>query len=232
MKALLNKNLFKVKEGWIVTEERKSPLSDGNWYYENAIQVENRRILKFTRNEINDMAMDFSGLTDKFLRHIFPIIITIGFKLEGIPYTKLPNEAEEIAEKLSKEVAVYPSAEDDVYQGIIAGYNKAKEKYKYTEKDLISFALFIRSNLFDKFEFGWKKITNNPNDEPKNFTSLSDSEMVRFYENSKQIQEIEFETERYWFDNEGSGCWIYELKIIPDPDHPAGRVIIKSIKYV
>jgi hypothetical protein len=47
----------------------------------------------------------------------------------------LEDEAEVMAEEYSKNY-YYDNAQDDVYHGFFQGYNKAKEKFRYTEDDL------------------------------------------------------------------------------------------------
>jgi hypothetical protein len=46
----------------------------------------------------------------------------------------LEDEAEVMAEEYSKNY--YDNAQDDVYHGFFQGYNKAKERFKYTEEDM------------------------------------------------------------------------------------------------
>ena len=56
--------------------------------------------------------------------------------LEGIDLLPpLEDEAEVMAEEYSKNY-YYDNAQDDVYHGFFQGYKKAKERFKYTEKDM------------------------------------------------------------------------------------------------
>jgi hypothetical protein len=52
---------------------------------------------------------------------------------------KVFDEVEEMAETLSKKYSVYETAQDDVYNGFILGYKKAKEEFKWTDKDMLDF---------------------------------------------------------------------------------------------
>lgn len=57
--------------------------------------------------------------------------------LEGVDLLPpLGDDVANIANQLSKAYSVYQTAQDDIYPGIVIGYNAAKEKYKYTEEDL------------------------------------------------------------------------------------------------
>lgn len=51
----------------------------------------------------------------------------------------------------------------------------------WEDKDLISFVDFIESKPLRKFRDGWKRITNDPRDEPLNFKTLSDSEVIEWF---------------------------------------------------
>jgi hypothetical protein len=49
----------------------------------------------------------------------------------------IENEVEELAEDYSKKHSIYETAQDDVFHGFVQGYNKAKERYKWTDEDVI-----------------------------------------------------------------------------------------------
>lgn len=51
----------------------------------------------------------------------------------------------------------------------------------WEDKDLIKFNDFIESKPLRKFKDGWKRITNDPRDEPKNFRTLSDLEVIEWF---------------------------------------------------
>ena len=59
-----------------------------------------------------------------------------------------------------------------------------KKNLKYNEYDLIKFIDFVESNQMRKFSDGWKRITNNPNDYPKDFTTISDKLLIEWFNKS------------------------------------------------
>jgi hypothetical protein len=50
-----------------------------------------------------------------------------------------------------------------------------------TVSDLLKFAEFLESKPLRKYSEGWRRITNDPNDEPLNFKSLSDLEVIEWF---------------------------------------------------
>jgi hypothetical protein len=80
--------------------------------------------------------------------------------LEGVDLLPpLEDEAEVMAEEYSKNY-YYDNAQDDVYHGFFQGYNKAKEKYKYTEEDIMKaikmareFNKLIEEDGYDEFRY-------------------------------------------------------------------------------
>lgn len=56
-----------------------------------------------------------------------------------------------------------------------------EDKELITVNDLLKFAEFIESKLLRKYPEGWKRITNDPNDEPLNFKSISDLEVIEWF---------------------------------------------------
>jgi hypothetical protein len=62
--------------------------------------------------------------------------------LEGVP---LLPPLEDDVDKLARQFAIdesYGKISGDLFKGFIFGYNKAKEKYKYTDEDMINAILF------------------------------------------------------------------------------------------
>lgn len=51
----------------------------------------------------------------------------------------------------------------------------------WEDQDLIKFNEFIESKPLRKYRDGWKRITNNPKDEPVNFKTISDSEVIEWF---------------------------------------------------
>lgn len=117
----MKKELIKTVNYLLIVDD--SEIKEGDWMYRN-----NEEPILVTPN----FWWDFQAKYYKIIAHLplnnSPI-------LEGVPLLPpLEDDAEILAEKLSKEYSVYETAQDDVYQGIIVGYNKAREKYKFTEE--------------------------------------------------------------------------------------------------
>jgi hypothetical protein len=82
------------------------------------------------------------SLYKKIIAHL-PINAPI---LEGVPL--LPPLEDEV-EKLARTYTVNTPDNDPVrIYAFIAGYNKAKEKYKYTEQDMLEFAIWRSTTVF------------------------------------------------------------------------------------
>jgi hypothetical protein len=56
-----------------------------------------------------------------------------------------------------------------------------KNKELITVNNLLKFAEFIESKSLRKYPEGWRRITNNPKDEPLNFKSISDLEVIEWF---------------------------------------------------
>lgn len=66
----------------------------------------------------------------------------------NIDIPKVVDEIERLSEELSKEYSVYETAQDDVYQGIMTGYNKSQESHPFSEKNMIEFADWKDDNFY------------------------------------------------------------------------------------
>jgi hypothetical protein len=56
-----------------------------------------------------------------------------------------------------------------------------ENKELITVNDLLKFAEFLESKPLRKYPEGWRRITNDPNDEPLNFKSISDLEVIEWF---------------------------------------------------
>lgn len=82
-------------------------------------------------------ANDLTDLCKKIIAHL---PLNGASYLDGIdvlPKIEIENEVEGLAKEFALKHSIYPTAQDDTEYGFKAGYNKAKETYKYTEEDLI-----------------------------------------------------------------------------------------------
>jgi hypothetical protein len=102
------------------------------------------------------------------------------------------KKAEEIYLKYNNNQYLYGDSVDmqlSYKAGVVDGYNQAIEDNKdrkYTEEQLIKFADFVDSEFMRKYSNGWRKITNDPNDYPKNFATISDKELIEWFNKSLQ----------------------------------------------
>jgi hypothetical protein len=70
------------------------------------------------------------------------VVATINFSLDkDIPMVIVEDEVEKLALDFASNNSIYPSAEDDIFYGFVAGY-KASQKL-YSEEDLINLVAFI-----------------------------------------------------------------------------------------
>ena len=115
--------------------------------------------------------------------------------LEGVlllPPLEQEDDVEKLAEKEYREFPNNPLANPEWHynkdincgkkrKAFVKGYNKAKEKYRFTEEDMIKFVDFIDSKPMRNYSGEWKRITNDPNDEPKNFATLTDKQLIEWF---------------------------------------------------
>jgi hypothetical protein len=165
-------NIIKTDNYLLVVDD--SEIKEGdyylfNWYGEKDIQ-------KFTYVQYSDREKNkylYEQSCKKIIAHLplnnSPI-------LEGVdllpPLQSEKDDVEYIANKLTQHLT-YPS---ERREGIILGYNKAKEKYKYTEEDIakavmfgrwggtmkIDYENFIQSLSQPKMPVGFEFEINNP----------------------------------------------------------------------
>ena len=102
-----------------------SQITEGDWH------------IKINKNKVGNYPLDSvnpnKGRYKKIIAHLPLNGASILNGVDLLP--PLEDEAEVMAEEYSKNY-YYDNAQDDVYHGFFQGYNKAKEKYKYTEEDL------------------------------------------------------------------------------------------------
>jgi hypothetical protein len=139
-------NLIHTKDYLLVVDD--SEIKEGDWCFLGETSLFNAKIGRVNKNVISDNGKN--GLNfKKIIAHLplndFPI-------LEGVDLLPpLEDEVEELAEREYSEQS--QSCDDDPNEffnytgylkaGFINGYNKAKEKYKYTNEDMLT----IRNNL-------------------------------------------------------------------------------------
>lgn len=139
-KKLMTHKLIKIKDYLLVVDD--SEIKEGDWFLhkthtdETVDKCANRpSILDVIGTEFNY----YSGYCEKIIAHLplnnSPI-------LEGVDLLP-PLEQDDEVEKFAKKEANNDSHnhikldyQDGIYWGFFKGYNKAKEKYKYTEDDL------------------------------------------------------------------------------------------------
>jgi len=119
-----------------------SEIKEGDWYYLPRTNSPHFCASKEASKELN---LERSVGVKKILAHL-PLEGQNLYGLDLLPPLEQEDDVEKLADKLSKEYSVYETAQDDVYQGIIIGYNKAKEKYNYTEEDMRKAILMARED--------------------------------------------------------------------------------------
>ena len=162
------------------------------------------------------------------------IIATIGFKLDGVPYAELPDNDDEIIKKGIKHWqkiiprGIKSKQTEETWEFVISNivddvWKKAREKYKYTEEDVIELINFL----------SWRS------DFPNIYLKPHGEFLEEFLESRNkfkrnQIQKVEFEMVIMNKDYNKPEDYPYQeceiLKITPDPEHKAGKLTIKSIK--
>jgi len=104
----------------------KSEIKEGDWIYDEdngVVKIEH----KYQLSNINVFRKDCKKIISHLPLNGSPI-------LEGVDL--LPPLEEDDAEKKARELTNHLTFPEERKEGIIIGYNKAKEKYKYTEEDL------------------------------------------------------------------------------------------------
>lgn len=145
MKAIINKNLFKTNDGYVVVTNE--PIERGDWIYSTDNNTSSRNVFKIDEN--NPIGFGGNCYNTKqgvgvLINSCKKIFITIGFKLDDILHVRLPNK--NINEFLYIETLLQDISFFDLFKNhpISKRTKKAlkllkdlKEKYKYTEDDLI-----------------------------------------------------------------------------------------------
>jgi len=217
MKAILNKNLFFIeqKQGWVVVSDETINKDD---YF---IQINKPQfgILKATVN----FGYDPEDIAKK-------VIATINFKFDdNIPYVDI-NTTSEFKDDVDHFIECYTKRKNKSndfldFRSYELGFIDAlqtKIKYKYTQED-------------------FKKVIKVAFAKGNNQTATLDNDIDKIIYNVtkelNQIQEIEFDVDiidEYLVGKCGDNeIWDYKykLKTIFDPNHKAGKLIIKNIKY-
>jgi hypothetical protein len=130
--------IIKTKDYLVIAENTKPEKGDYGLGYNKGIKdiIEpGHYVFKHDDSPVAKLDTACTG-SKKIIAHLplgdSPILEVVAL----LPPLQQEDDVEGLAEKLSIEYSVYETAQDDVYQGIIVGYNKAKEKYKYTEEEV------------------------------------------------------------------------------------------------
>jgi hypothetical protein len=214
----INENLFKVSEGYILTNDEK--IEKGDWYLSaEGIYLVYKSIV---------LRPELEAITMKGCKKI----IASSFQLGGIPLVLFEKE-DSVIEMFRIVKSNLLEKGFDINSNTILSINKTIEDYKvfkstyqYTTKD-ISDAFYAGA----KFTKDWK---NNP----------SNNEYTQFVDDKKIILTIEVEDEQYfttgWVpsynDPDNSGGHPpseidYRPKVTMSIVHTAGEIIVKNIKY-
>lgn len=197
-------NIIKTDDYLLVVDE--SEIKAGEFYL-----LIPELVVKMSRSGLPSMAIEWKKIIAHLPLNGSPI-------LEGVDL--LPPLEEDDAEKKARELTNHLTFPEERKEGIIIGYNKAKEKYKYTEEDLRN-ALFYA--LYHPKEDGVISITKDFIVR-KSIQSLSQPKMPIGFEcvTQKLFKHNEF-MEREFYDSilttttpEGHtqwvGTYIYEVK--------------------
>lgn len=132
------------------------------------------------------------------------IIFSTKFIHESIPVLDIGSEEYKFASEnreFMKSTGYTTEAQILEFRGIIKGYQKAKEKYKFTEEDLPIIIKFIKENRFRITD----KVCDKYEDDGLPYDKLSyevDSkllkELIQHIQQPKEIKSIEVEYEKKW----------------------------------
>lgn len=238
MKVKQSENLFHVKDNeWVAVVDEE--IKEGDYYllYKKVYICTKVSVIYDEDLKKYVTIIHTIGRGDRYSNHHKKIIGTINFKLEGIPYCDLPDEDElteqhwnEYKNKLTNSFSS-DWEEHRVRTAFQNGYNKAREKYKYTEEDLRDAIRLAQVIDYDE-------------DGDHYFYHGKGDEILNIITQSKLIQEIEFEIDTklttkieeladYTNFDDGTrlNLNVGKLKTIPDPNHEGGKLVIKNIKY-
>lgn len=219
MKAILNKNLFKVNKGWVMVEPRP-PVNGEYWIYHNTNEPCDGVI-----TEANLPPKWFDRLHDKHA--YYTVIVTIDFKLENVPYAELPVVLKEFENYMF--IRGLSTAQE--YNLILEGWNAHNKEYKFTQQDMIAAYMEGCNDGANTERMRADYSTPEILEEAEKYNDTC------FKEFKESITaQFEFETEVVNdYNNYGLGEIYPENKreillIVPDPNHSAGKAVIKNIK--
>ena len=185
----MKKELIKTNNYLLVVDD--SEIKEGDWFY----QVNLNKIIH--HNLKNGLLLQPQSFDKKIIAHL-PLKDTLTF--EGVPLLP-PLEQEDDVEKLAEEeYPIIPNTSPNVnwdrankQEGFERGYNKAREKYKFTKEQL-------RSAMFDAF-------LSAPENGGHLFEEWSDK-YIQSLSQPKTPTHFEFETE---ITHEGNGTYSTDL---------------------
>ena len=117
-------NIIKTENYLLVVDD--SEIKEGDWIY------------KSNSNTLNIAGKGYHNFTQSDAKIIAHLPLNNSPVLEGVPL--LPPLEDEVGELAQAYVINTPDNEPLRVYAFIEGYNKAKEKYKYTEEDMVIFA--------------------------------------------------------------------------------------------
>jgi len=142
----MKKEIIKTQDYLLVVDD--SEIKKGDWFY----QINLNKIVK--HNLKNGLLLQPQSFDKKIIAHL-PLKDTLTF--EGVPLLP-PLEVEDDIEKLNEDLfdkgsdnVLHPQYQMRTFFNI--GYNKAKEKYKYTEEDVAKAVMFGRWGATDKISY-------------------------------------------------------------------------------
>jgi hypothetical protein len=119
-------NIIKTENYLLVVDD--SEIKEGDWIYES------------DSNSVNIAGKGYHNFTQSDAKIIAHLPLNNSPVLEGVPL--LPPLEDEVLELVQAYVINTPDNEPLRVYAFIEGYNKAKEKYKYTEEDIMKAVVF------------------------------------------------------------------------------------------
>ena len=193
------------EKGKILVDE-SAEIKEGDWFFFKTDYKDHQGIYKNVySNTVPNDSYCASGFGYCLKTMCSKITATINHSISlDVPMVIVEDEVE----KLAKEIVIKnnPNGVENfsmnVFNGLVNYITKslkAQQKGVYSEDDLIKFVDFLESKPMRKFEKNeWKRLTNSQEDEPKNFKTLTDKEVIQWYIESLNQDYIELEIEEVY----------------------------------
>jgi hypothetical protein len=110
-----------------------SQITEGDYCLANA-KTYNNEIVTYRKSPCPPPFVSNLNILKKMIAHLPLNGASTLNNVDLLP--QIEDDVERLAEEYSKNHSIYETAQDDVFHGFFQGYKKAKEKYKYTEKDM------------------------------------------------------------------------------------------------